>query len=177
MPERARQRRRVGGDDGVGSVGAAPLHREAVAVDAGAKAVLAQAQLVGAVGGCGAARREQGLEGDHERIGADGGVVGGRERGHAAPAPEREHDGLELGAAVGERVDLGARRRWQLVAHHHPRGLEVAQALGEDVGAQVGQAGAQVGEALGPQQQLAHDEQGPALAPTSRARAIPQRSA
>ena len=55
-----------------------PLHREAVAVDAGAKAVLAQAQLVGAVGGCGAARREQGLEGDHERIGADGGVVAGR---------------------------------------------------------------------------------------------------
>ena len=42
--------------------------------------------------------------------------------------------------------------------------LELAQALGEDVGAQDSEAGAQVGEALRAEQQLAHDEQGPALA-------------
>ena len=45
-----------------------------------------------------------------------------------------------------------------------PDCLEVAQALGEDVRADVWESGAQVGEALGPQQQLADDEQRPALA-------------
>ncbi len=42
--------------------------------------------------------------------------------------------------------------------------LELSQALCEHVRAHVGEAGPQVGEALGAQQELAHDHQGPALA-------------
>jgi hypothetical protein len=41
--------------------------------------------------------------------------------------------------------------------------LKIALALREDVGPEVGQACAQVGEPLGPEQQLAHDEQRPSL--------------
>ena len=42
--------------------------------------------------------------------------------------------------------------------------LKLAQPLREDVGAGVGETRAQVGEALRAEQQLPHDEQGPALA-------------
>jgi hypothetical protein len=45
------------------------------------------------------------------------------------------------------------------VAAHHPGPLELAQALGEDVGARVGQAGPQVGEVLGAGQQLPGDQE------------------
>ena len=94
---------------------------------------------------------------------ADLGLARG-EGGDAAEAPEREDDRLELAPALGELVDPRSRGRGERAATHDARLLEVAQALGEDVGAHVGEPGAQVGEALGAQQQLAHHEQGPALA-------------
>ena len=78
--------------------------------------------------------------------------------------------------ALGELVDPRAGGRRQRAAPHDPRRLELAQALGEDVGADVGQSGAQVGEALGPEQQLADDEQRPALADDVERPATPQRS-
>jgi hypothetical protein len=41
--------------------------------------------------------------------------------------------------------------------------LQLAQPVADQVGACTGQGAVQVGEALGPEQQFAHDEQGPAL--------------
>jgi hypothetical protein len=163
VPEGGGQVAGVGGDDGVGSLNGPALDDEALAVHAGVEAVVAQAELVVAVAAV-AGRVEQRPERDHERVGADPRVLGGRERRDAAPAAEREHDRLELPATRGERVDLGARGGRELVVLEDPGRLEVAQALREDVGAEVGQAGAQVGEALGAEQQLAHDEERPALA-------------
>jgi len=87
-----------------------------------------------------------------------------REGGHAAEAPERDHDRLELASALGELVDPRSRWRREGATTHQARLLEIAQALGQDVGADVRQSGAQIGEALGAQQQLADDEEGPALA-------------
>ena len=82
----------------------------------------------------------------------------------AAPAAELEDDRLEREAALGQLVDARARRRRELAPAHEPGLLELAQALGEHVGAEARQAGAQVGEALRAEQQLADDQQRPALA-------------
>ena len=127
------------------------------------KRVLAEPQLDGDVEPVGGSGVEQRLERDHEGVGAERGVAR-RERRLAAPAAELEDDRLEREAAVGELVDARARRRRELATAEEPGLLELAQALGEHVGAQVRQARAQVGEALRAEQQLAHDQQRPALA-------------
>ena len=111
----------------------------------------------------GGVRVEHRPERDHEGVGAERGVAR-RERRLAAPAAELEHERLEREAAVGQLVDARARRRRELAAAQEPGLLELAQALGEHVGAQVRQAGPQVREALRAEQQLADDQQRPALA-------------
>ena len=58
------------------------------------------------------------------------------------------------------RDPAGGRQR---AAAHDAGLLELAQPLRQDVRAQVRHAGAQIGEPLRPEQQLAHDEQRPPL--------------
>ena len=111
----------------------------------------------------GGARVEQRPQRDHEGVGAEGGLALGNRR-LAAPAPELEQDRLERQAALGQLVDARARGRRELAPAHEPGLLELAQALGEHVGAEAGQARPQVGEALRAEQQLAHHQQRPALA-------------
>jgi hypothetical protein len=82
----------------------------------------------------------------------------------AAPAAEREDHRLELAPAVGQLVHVRGGGRREVVAPDDAVVLELAQALGEHVRADPGQTRAQVGEALGAEQQLAHHEQGPAVA-------------
>jgi hypothetical protein len=55
-------------------------------------------------------------------------------------------------------------RWWQLLLLHQAGLLEVAQPVGQQVGGNAGQVGAQVGEATAPEGELAQDEQGPAVA-------------
>ena len=163
VPQDAGQRSGVGLDDGVRRRGAAARDLDAPVGHVEAEALLAEAQLVaGRLRVCGR-RGEEGLQRDHDGVHADPGLARGEGR-HAAEAPERDHDRLELAPALGELVDPRSRGRGERAAADDARLLEVAQALGEDVGADVWESGAQVGEALGPQQQLADDEQGPALA-------------
>ena len=81
-----------------------------------------------------------------------------------APAAERDEHGLELAApARSARRPGGGGRRQPALAHDADL-LELAQALREHVRARVREPGAEVGEALRAEQQLAHDQQRPALA-------------
>ena len=81
-----------------------------------------------------------------------------------APPSQREQHRLELAAVRGELVH-GRPRRWRQHAPlHDPALLELAQPGREDVRADAGQAGGQVGEPFRAEHELAHDEQRPALA-------------
>ena len=113
--------------------------------------------------GAGAAGVVERLERDRQRVGPERRVAV-RERGDAAEAAELEDHRLELAPALGQLVDPRAGRRASVRRAHQPGALQLAQALGEHVGADLRQPGAQVGEALGAEQQLAHDQQRPALA-------------
>jgi hypothetical protein len=91
-------------------------------------------------------------------------VASGPGSGQArAPGAERVEHRRDLVAALGELVDLRGGRRGELALADDAVLLEVAQAHGEDVRARVGEARAEVGEALGPEHQLAHRHQRPAL--------------
>src|SRR5919112_5200025 len=125
--------------------------------------VLPEVQLVARSEALCGARVEHRSEGEDERIDPQCGVARPR-RGAGSPAPQLGNDRLELLAPVSELIDPGSRRRGKHPAPHDPGSLELAQALGEDVGAHIRQAGAQVGEALGAKQELAHYQQRPALA-------------
>ena len=162
VPQDAGQRPGVGLDRGIRGRRAASRDLDAPVGHVDTKALLAEAQLVAGCLALGAGRSEKGLQRDDDGVDADLRFTRG-EGGHAAEAPERQHDGLELAPALGELVDPRARGRRERAPTHDARLLELAQALGEDVGADVGEAGAQVGEALGAEQQLADDEQGPPL--------------
>ena len=70
----------------------------------------------------------------------------------------------ELGASLGELVDLGACRRSAPVSPDDPGSIELAQPLGKDVFADRAEAVTEFVEALGSEQQLSDDEQGPSLA-------------
>jgi hypothetical protein len=83
--------------------------------------------------------------------------------GTGHPAPEPGEDWLQLHPPVGLLVDPRRRGRGKLAASHDPGLLQPAQSLGEDVGARARQARLKVREALGPQQQLADDQERPAL--------------
>src|SRR5439155_18789936 len=77
--------------------------------------------------------------------------------------PERDHCPFELTAPVGQLVDACGRRRRELASPDHPGTLELAETLGENVGTRVRESPAQVGVALRDKEQLADDEQCPAL--------------
>src|SRR5206468_4094496 len=96
-------------------------------------------------------------------IDAELGVALG-EGSRGPPASELEDHRLEGLPALGQLVDPGSGRRRELAAAEQIRLLELAQALGEDIGAHVRQAGPEVAETLGAEQELAHHEQRPALA-------------
>src|SRR5439155_25744597 len=63
----------------------------------------------------------------------------------------------------GQFVDRRRRRGWQLPARHDAVALELTEAVGDQVRAGARQRTADVGEPLGPEQQLAHHEQRPAF--------------
>ena len=163
VPQDGGQRSGVGLDGRVGRGSAPARDRRAARRPPQVEVLLAEAQLVARAQAVGGARSEERLEGDDHGIDADLRLAR-REGSDAAEAPEREDDGLELLSTLGELVDPRAGGRRQRAAPQYSGGLELAQALGEDVGADVGQPRAQVGEALGAEQQLADDEQRPALA-------------
>jgi hypothetical protein len=71
---------------------------------------------------------------------------------------------LELAPVLGQLVDGRGGRRRQLLPPHDSAGLEVAQPRREDVRADARQSAQQVGVAPGPVQQVADDQQRPALA-------------
>ena len=86
--------------------------------------------------------------------------------GPSERAPQRASSrmaGRSAAPVVGELVDLRGGRRREGTPGHDPGGLEVAQARGEDVRPDAGQAVDQVGVALGPVHQLADHEQRPAI--------------
>src|SRR6202040_4416998 len=67
-------------------------------------------------------------------------------------------------ANLGEGVDGTGDGRRQLAALHQPGGLEFAQPVGEQVGGDTRQGHAQVGVTAGAADELAQDQQRPALA-------------
>jgi hypothetical protein len=73
-------------------------------------------------------------------------------------------DLLEAEAVLGELVDGGCGGRRELAALDEAGVLELAQARRENLRADAGQALGDVGVAARPLQELAHDEQRPALA-------------
>ena len=94
---------------------------------------------------------------------------GGRAEAHAPGAQLAEH-GRERPAGLGQLVDGDRRGTREGALLDDALLLQTDQAVGEDVGADAGQPVGQVGEPLGPEQQLADDERCPALADRRRAR-------
>ena len=80
------------------------------------------------------------------------------------PAAERLDDRLGLQPPVGRFIDLDVGRRRQALAPDQPARLELAQPLGQHVGADPGQVGAKLGETARPEHQFAQHQQRPALA-------------
>ena len=157
------QRFGVGLDGRVGSLGEAAIELELAVAHAGMEALVAEPQLERRVE---AGRRAGVEERPHgEDVGVDAHARLSRQcRRACAPAAERRDDRLELLAPLGQLVDARAGRRGKLAPPHDSRPLELAQALSEDVGAGVDDARAKIREALGAEQQLADDQQRPALA-------------
>ena len=104
-----------------------------------------------------AERDDMGIEAHPRAVDRRGGVG-------PTPATKRHDDRLELLALGRQLVDLRGGRRRQRPAAHHVSLLEVAQPLGQHIGAQARKALAEVGEALRAEEQLADDHEGPALA-------------
>jgi hypothetical protein len=81
-----------------------------------------------------------------------------------APAGQLAHDGPESDAVGRQLVDLGGSRWRQAALDDDLTRLEILQARRQDVGADPRQRVGEVGVALGALQQLADDQQRPALA-------------
>jgi hypothetical protein len=156
------QRARVARDHRLGRVGLAPLDLEAPAGDLGAKAPVAEVELHARVEVPRALGIEERAQAQDVRVEAHRELARGQGQ-QRPPAAERHDDGLEAGAELGKLVDLRCGRRGQPALVHDAGRAEVAQALREDVGAHVRQVDAQIGEALGPQEQLADDQERPPL--------------
>jgi hypothetical protein len=98
-------------------------------------------------------------------VGTAGVVLVGFRHQRRAPASELENDGFELLTARGEPEEGGRDRRWRFLAGDDSFPFEVAKALGEQVGGDTRQAVMEVGvPARRLQEQLAHDEEVPAVA-------------
>ncbi len=152
-----------------GAMRLAAFDEQLPGADVGDERVVAEAQLERVLEPVGELGAEQRLQGEDVRVEAHADAVGRAGRA-GAPAAEREQDLVQLVAPVGELVDLGGGRGRELALADHAGLLELLQALREHVRAGVGQAGPQIGEALGPEHQLADHHQRPALAdPVERA--------
>ena len=81
-----------------------------------------------------------------------------------APGAQLAEHGRERPAGLGQLVDGDRRGTREGALLDDALLLQTGQAVGEDVGADAGQPVGQVGEPLGPEQQLADDERRPALA-------------
>jgi hypothetical protein len=81
-----------------------------------------------------------------------------------APAAELDQRALQSSPEVGELIGGDRGRRRQLAAANDARLLQLPQSLGEDVGGRAADVAGQLGEAQRPEQQLADDQQRPALA-------------
>jgi len=154
---------RIDREDGVGPVCAAAGDFYPPACDLGAEMIVVESQFVCRPESSGGLGVEHRAEREDECIDSNGGAL--REMGRpGGPAAER-HDGkLELQAPVGQLVHPGAGRRGKPAPAHDRHSLELRQPLRENIRADAGQALPQVGEALGAEHQLAHDQQRPALA-------------
>jgi hypothetical protein len=89
-----------------------------------------------------------------------------RSRTHERPAPDRQrtHHETEPMPAVGEPI-RGARRPFRVeLARHQPLTFHSPQAVRKQLRRNTGQLGAEILESRGPPEQVAHDEEGPALA-------------
>ena len=149
-------------DDHVGVVRGTAADVDGAVVDGEAEHVGHESHLgddADAPGGVGV---EGVLEGEHGGVAPDGHVVGERRRS-GTPALQAHEDRLEPGSPLGELVDVRRGGRREPAAPDDAGVLELPQPLGEDVRAGLGQAGVQVGEALGAEEQVADDEQRPAL--------------
>ena len=111
--------------------------------------------------GLGPVERRQHPEHGHARQRV--GLVRRTQSSDAEPGERLQH-GHE-GAALGRRrVHRAGGGRRELLVLDDALGLEVAQALGEEVGGDAGECPPQVGEATVAGQQLAHDQQRPPVA-------------
>src|SRR5690606_29351686 len=81
-----------------------------------------------------------------------------------APGAEGLQDGQQRASAAGEFVDVGGTGRRQPAAGREAVALHVLQPRGQDVRADPGQVGMQVGVAPRTGEQLPDDQQGPAVA-------------
>jgi hypothetical protein len=81
-----------------------------------------------------------------------------------APAPQLEQRPLQAAAQRGQLVGVDRGRRLELDPLHDARLLEVAQTLGEHVGGRAADRPGQLREAQRPEDELADDQQRPALA-------------
>jgi hypothetical protein len=80
-----------------------------------------------------------------------------------APLGELDHGRLEAGRLLGQLVDGARRGRIEATATDQPGPLELLQALAQEVRRDAVQTLLEIGEALGREEQLAHDEHGPAV--------------
>jgi hypothetical protein len=106
---------------------------------------------------------EEDLGADHQRRGVDGlvGLVSER----VIHPPERQcvrYRG-EVEARLGEPIPDFAAPAGRL-ARQYTGGFELAETVGEPGRRDVREAAGEIGEALRPQDQVAHDKQGPSLA-------------
>ncbi len=107
--------------------------------------------------------RQHGAERQHQRRRRQRqrGIVLGRSR---RPAAQLLDDGLGLIAPGRQLVDLRRGGRGQAAARHYAARLEPLEPLRQDIGADSGQAGAQLVETAAAVHKLAQDQQRPALA-------------
>src|SRR5687768_13719556 len=127
------------------------------------KTVFADAQLDARVEISGGGGVEHRPEGQHQRVDAERMALHQLRRARAPTAEGHDH-ALEIRAPFGELVHPRGGGRREFAAADDPRFLQLLEALGEDVRADARQTGAEVGETLRTEDQLANDQEGPPLA-------------
>src|SRR5919201_1558789 len=150
-----------GADRRVGGFGAAAGRLDRPAGDGDAEAILAEAQLEVGLQSGGGLELGSALEFEHDRVRSHRPIERQRRRA-GRPAAKRKDRVLELSTPVGQGVDARAGRGRELLSLDDAGPLELAQPLGDDVRAGVGEPPLEIGEALRAEQQLAHPEQRPA---------------
>src|SRR5829696_3029490 len=150
-------------DGSVGPLRIPPGNLKAPVCNLSPEDLLPKPQLVERLNPFCSARIEHRPKGEDERINPQRGIARPHRRA-GTPVPQRDDHWLKLLAPLTELIHPGGSRRRQLPPAYHPRSLKLPQALGQDVGARIGQARPEVGEALGAKQQLADDQQRPPLA-------------